>query len=471
MSIINANGWGVVSVKTHIKHARELVERGLDKNIRVCITGLSGAGKTAFITSFINQLVHQKNSKTLPFWLAHADSRVVAAKLVPYNDMHIPEFPYSKALNSIESGCWPDSTSNISQARISIKYKIKNKWLKKIQSYSYLNVDIVDYPGEWLLDLPLLNLDYNTWSQQFYQWASMLPQSEMLCGWLERINSLDISSTTESDIKRLSKEFRETLRACKSSQKGIHFIQPGRFVLPGDLDSAPVLDFFPLLIQKDTELNGNAYILLEKRYNYYKEHIVKPFFKEYFSKVDRQLMLVDVLKVLNQGFDSYKELQSTLSKLVTSFNYGQSNWLKRMFQPQINRLVIASSKSDHVPPDQHNALKVFLTNMLRSAENQVGYQGVQVNNLAFSAIRVTEPVIADHDNKKLTCVKGYELGTQKKIVNYPGIIPTEPMSQSQWANQEFNFVEFAIPELTTEKALPHHRMDRVIELLIGDKFL
>jgi len=29
-----------------------------------------------------------------------------------------------------------------------------------------LYLDIIDYPGEWLLDLPLLNKSYAQWSQQ-----------------------------------------------------------------------------------------------------------------------------------------------------------------------------------------------------------------------------------------------------------------------------------------------------------------
>ncbi|MGQ7191243.1 YcjX family protein, partial [Escherichia sp. HC-CC] len=33
------------------------------------------------------------------------------------------------------------------------------------------------------------------------------------------------------------------LHHCK--QQGLHFIQPGRFVLPGDMAGAPALQFFP----------------------------------------------------------------------------------------------------------------------------------------------------------------------------------------------------------------------------------
>ena len=57
-----------------------------------------------------------------------------------------------------------------------------------------LYLDIFDYPGEWLLDLPLLNLDFQQWSleqakitsgvrQQFAQdWLDKLKKTRPKCG-------------------------------------------------------------------------------------------------------------------------------------------------------------------------------------------------------------------------------------------------------------------------------------------------
>ena len=38
------------------KELNELVNRGLDRTLRIAVTGVSRSGKTAFITSLINQL-------------------------------------------------------------------------------------------------------------------------------------------------------------------------------------------------------------------------------------------------------------------------------------------------------------------------------------------------------------------------------------------------------------------------------
>ena len=74
------------------------------------------------------------------------------------------------------------------------------------------------------------------------------------------------------------------LHQCK--QEGLHFIQPGRFVLPGDLAGAPALQFFPWpdvdgvgeskLAQADRHTNAG---MLRERYNYYCEKVVKGFYK------------------------------------------------------------------------------------------------------------------------------------------------------------------------------------------------
>src|SRR3989304_670109 len=60
--------------------------------------------------------------------------------------------------------CWPESTRRISQLRIVLEYESAKFWKRRL-GYDRLTIDIVDYPGEWLLDLPLLRLDYAAWSQ------------------------------------------------------------------------------------------------------------------------------------------------------------------------------------------------------------------------------------------------------------------------------------------------------------------
>ena len=58
---------------------------------------------------------------------------------------------------------WPQSTNRISELRVDIAYERKGGWRTGPGS---LALDIVDYPGEWLLDLALLDAGYAEWSRQ-----------------------------------------------------------------------------------------------------------------------------------------------------------------------------------------------------------------------------------------------------------------------------------------------------------------
>ena len=40
---------------------------------------------------------------------------------------------------------------------------------------------------------------------------------------------------------------------------------------------------------------------MERRYEAYKTHVVKPFFREHIARLDRQIVLVDAMQALNAG--------------------------------------------------------------------------------------------------------------------------------------------------------------------------
>jgi len=48
--------------------ASELLNRTFDQHINLAVTGLSRSGKTAFITSLVNQLINEGNGQQLSFF-------------------------------------------------------------------------------------------------------------------------------------------------------------------------------------------------------------------------------------------------------------------------------------------------------------------------------------------------------------------------------------------------------------------
>ena len=141
-----------------------------EDRIGLAVTGLSRSGKTVFVTSLIQNLLalgHGVN--TLP---AFADalrtdgvSRLLDVAILPAGASAVPHFDQAAKLARLAGvhPTWPDRTEDL--ATISLMLTIaRPSGLGRRIGPRRVRLDILDYPGEWLLDLPLLNQDFATWS-------------------------------------------------------------------------------------------------------------------------------------------------------------------------------------------------------------------------------------------------------------------------------------------------------------------
>ena len=141
--------------------------------VRLGVTGLARAGKTVFIAALVHNLIH---GGRLPLFKAYAGGRLAGARLEPQPDDDVPRFDYERHVKAlVEERAWPESTSRISELRLTIAYESASLLTRTVGS-GQLNVDIVDYPGEWLLDLPLLSKSYAEWSREAIA-AAELPRA------------------------------------------------------------------------------------------------------------------------------------------------------------------------------------------------------------------------------------------------------------------------------------------------------
>ncbi len=75
-----------------------LVNRGVDRHLRLAVTGLSRSGKTAFITAMVNQLLNVHAGARLPLLSAVREERLLGVKRVPQRDFGIPRFTYDEGI-------------------------------------------------------------------------------------------------------------------------------------------------------------------------------------------------------------------------------------------------------------------------------------------------------------------------------------------------------------------------------------
>ena len=126
--------------------------------VRLGVTGLSRAGKTVFITAVVHGLTR---GGRFPVFESLATGRIEGARLAPQPDDAVPRFAYEKHLRAlVDERRWPSSTTDISELRLVIDYQSANRAQRS------LTLDIVDYPGEWLLDLPLLEKTFEQWARR-----------------------------------------------------------------------------------------------------------------------------------------------------------------------------------------------------------------------------------------------------------------------------------------------------------------
>ena len=103
--------------------ARAVIEFGenlFKPTLRLGVTGLSGAGKTVFITAIVHDLIH---GGRMPLFEPLACGRIAGARLEPQPDDAVPRFDYEQHARALSERRWPDSTRQVSELRLSIDYQ------------------------------------------------------------------------------------------------------------------------------------------------------------------------------------------------------------------------------------------------------------------------------------------------------------------------------------------------------------
>ena len=440
-----------------------LKDRALDRHLRLAVTGLSRSGKTVFITSVVNHLI---DGQGLPFLQAVHEDRYLGARLE--GEQRPDRFPYARFHADLvaQPPRWPKATDRLATLRLELAYRTRSLVLRQMQPVQHLTLEIIDYPGEWLLDLPLLEQSYQQFSLDALALADIPGRRAAAAEWLGRLASFDPAAAADEDaIATLAQAYRDYLLACHDL--GLSLVQPGRFTNPGDLEDSPLLRFCPLP-PGDTRAGSNRARMAE-RYERYREEVVRRFYEEHFVRFDRQIVLIDLLGALNAGPEHFADTQQSLEVILKSFRYGSSGLLGRLFAPRIDRLLFAVSKADHVAPNQHPALKQLLELMIQPAARAARYEGIAVEVMTLASLRCTDVVRTEHHGQVLSCIRGRLKNEERETVLFPGEIPPELPEPDDWTSGRFRFKEFAPRRLVRSAAGQQIRLDQALQFLIGDK--
>jgi uncharacterized protein len=220
-----------------------LRDRALDRHLRLAVTGLRRSGKTVFITAAVHHLL---DAGDLPFLRAVDEGRYLGARLLdPDRGAAFPYARYEADLTASPPR-WPRPTDRLATLRLEIAYRTRSLVLRQVAPIQTLTVEIIDYPGEWLLDLPLLEESYETFSAKALALAEQPLRAQASRPWLERLRAFEPEAPEDpAAVAALAEAYAAYLRTCHH-ELGLSLVQPGRFTNPGELEGDDVLRFCPL---------------------------------------------------------------------------------------------------------------------------------------------------------------------------------------------------------------------------------
>ncbi|SFA76047.1 hypothetical protein SAMN05421688_0664 [Poseidonocella pacifica] len=440
--------------------------------VRLGVTGLARSGKTVFITSLVANMLDRGRMGGL---LPQAKGAIRAAYLQPQPDDTVPRFEYESHLAALTSANprWPESTRSISELRLSLRVQ-PSGILGSFSGPRTVHIDIIDYPGEWLLDLALMDKSYAEWSAETLKKAALREEG---AGFLTQAGDVDgAQPLDEVQAQSLSRGFTDYLSASRGA--GYSDCTPGRFLMPGDLAGSPVLTFAPLPVP-EKKARGGLYREFERRYEAYKREVVRPFFRDHFSRIDRQVVLVDMLGAIHAGPRAVEDLRATMADILGAFRPGRNAFLTQLFLGRrVEKILFAATKADHLHHTQHKALTEIMRAATRDARDRADFAGAETQAMALAALRATTEETILHEGAPLDCVRGTLLETGRQAAFYPGALPQDPAQilaparsgATDWLDADYQIMNFAPAALTLKagEGPPHIRLDKAAQFLFGD---
>ncbi|MBF9051488.1 YcjX family protein [Roseobacter sp. HKCCD9010] len=463
--VADAVGRGIEDVTSSV------AETFLDPVIRLGVTGVSRAGKTVFITSLVANLLDRAR---MPGLEAAQSGRIQAAFLQPQPDDTVPRFDFETHLAALTGPApfWPESTRQVSELRLSLRVQPKGL-LSGLSGPKTVHLDIVDYPGEWLLDLGLLDQTYVEWAAAALEQAKIRPGG---AAYLAQLNDLDPTATLkEPEAQALARAYTAYLTTAREA--GFSDCTPGRFLLPGELEGSPALTFAPL--PESATPRGSLAREFARRFEAYKAQVVKPFFRNHFSRIDRQIVLVDALGAIHSGPQAVEDLRQTMAGILSAFRPGRNSFLTAIMGRRTDRILFAATKADHLHHTQHPKLTAIMEALVRDARDRADFAGAKTRAMAIAALRATVEETRTHNGETLDLVRGSLLDGGKQAAFHPGDLPEDPnalmvparQGAEVWLDADFDVMRFA-PALLSLKpgdGPPHIRLDSAAEFLLGDK--
>jgi predicted YcjX-like family ATPase len=411
--------------------------------VRIGVTGLSRAGKTAFLTSVAAGLLARRFA------------------LAPAGASDTPRFDQARHLARLAADppAWPERTDAVSILALTTSIP------RGMFPARHLRLEFLDYPGEWLIDLPLLKQSFADWSAATLRRLEAPDIAEITAEFLGFVGGLPPACAGDEFLARAGAGlYRRMLGRLREA--GLAFLQPGRHLMPAPGPEPPWMEFFPLT-------GGSELVsLLASRYEAYKEAVRRDLASPLFADVDRLVILADILSALHAGEAAFADMRAALSAASRSLRWEFSLWdalgaLAEFRLPPrvISRVAFAATKSDHVADRQRGNLAALMRSLTEMPESSV-----KTGHFAIASVRCTEDFVWTLEGRPVSAVRGRVLGQQVMTRSYPGEVPDRPPDADFWAHPFLALPAFEPMRLPDggRMGVPNIGLDPLLAFLLED---
>jgi uncharacterized protein len=429
------------------------------RTVRIGVTGLARAGKTALLSSLAaNLLAAGAGLATLPALTARLGTRRFRARVAPAGADGLPrfDFPAHLAALAADPPCWPARTGAVSL--LALDLAVGWSGLAGNLPTRRLRLEFLDYPGEWLLDLPLLAQDFAQWS------AAVLRRLEGRAAadqFLAFMRGLPANAAADDALATAGHAlYAEALGRLREA--GLSLLQPGRFLMPAPGPAPPWQHFFPMTA------GGGLAALLRDRYERYRAQVRADLMAPSFGAVDRLVVLADLLSALHAGAEAFADAAEALQAVALALRWrgGVPAWLAALAPKLfggIGRVAFAASKADHVADRQRGNLSALVGSLTQTPD-------VISRAFAVASVRCTEDLVWTLEGRPVSAVRGRVAGEARAGKSYPGEVPDRPPGAEFWAHPFLALPNFEPMRLTLagRGGVPHIGLDRLLVFLLED---
>lgn len=469
--------------------------------MRIAVSGYSGSGKTAFLTSLIAQLMNHDVSR---FSLSDPKALVTASPTGrtardngPWSD-----FPYDQFFAGlVNQSSWPPKNCDCSMYTLDLNV---STWL-----LHQARLTLYDLPGERFADAAMVHMDFARWSDHQLNWLGMIAQVHNGRWTALRGNSKlrfvqdYLKSRSEGPGEAVSatsvvEAYKLALAEMISSYHV--YASPSFFLLDPDGNSAA--DIFRELERKKCDrIDAIAQVAkrrtaglpdqefaplprrfwsdfpelvkcFEERYDAYRDQMIIPIFKQ-LAECDGMVMLVDLADILTSGPPQLYDVDQFLAQVLDALRPGgdvfQAVLTRFGLSRRIRRIAVAASQCDRFHPDDNDKLRFLVEKLADRYLARI--PGAQCRYFACSAVRSTSCTddgricgrVFYGDDQVAGDEESYEVDRIPDAWDHINGWPSE------WDIAQFSHIPWVWPKMPRVfRAVPNHvALDEVFRFVTG----